>query len=265
MFNEFQFNESVFNQTTLVVDPKESLNYYIKYNGYYIHDNSTTFSMIEYLNPKEIFFEENQHWLNFWDYYNFQETQKQIKISWTIKTNSRSELLEEIIKMKWYILTPNQDLIIKESWEIKKIKWFNKISFSENHYNINWMSFEIEFLSFEYLQDFNVLSKFWTQATLSFIFSNGGTAQSKINLVINIKSSISEIVTIINWQILTITWTFISWDVLFIDWYSQRITHNWELVDFDWEIQVLDPWYNGVKILQSWDIDYLISTYPSYK
>jgi hypothetical protein len=38
MFNDFLFNEKVFDFVSLVEDTKEDLNYYIKYNDYFLHD-----------------------------------------------------------------------------------------------------------------------------------------------------------------------------------------------------------------------------------
>jgi hypothetical protein len=249
----------------LVEDTKEDLNYYIKYNDYFLHDWIKTISMISYNNPKELNYEEAFFSKNFWEFYNFFETKKEIRITWIIKTQTRSELLEEMRKMKKYLYEKNKYLVIKENGEKKQIKWFCKISFSENHYNINFINFEINFTSFDYLENYEALSFFWNYTTWKFIFSNDWSAQSKYWINIIATSNIYGISINVNWNIITINESFISWDIIFIDWYSQTIKKNTELINFSWEILFLNPWYNEIQINWNGSFDFLIFSNISYK
>jgi len=255
--NTEQFNTSVLTTNTI-----EQGTYYIKYWDYYLHDWVNNIAMIEYLKPKNITSDEYSY-RNWWNFYNIRDIKKNIKITWSIKTTTREELLNELIKIRWQ--AQNQYLVIKENGKHYKLKWVFNFEPIENHYNITFIRYEFNFESYEYLQDYNTLTKYWTYTEPKFVFSNWWIKTSKFWIVILSNSLFIPTITVkINWYSLTINESFTAWDVLFIDWYTPTITKNWDLIDFTWEIPFLEPWYNEIEIIQNGYIDYLIYTNLSF-
>lgn len=272
MLNTQIFNEAQFNSASLVIESKENLNFYILYNWFYLHDEVNIFSSIQYLESKDNEAEAVWYNKNFWNFYNFQETQKQIKVKWTIRATDRNELLEIIQNLKSKCLNQNQNLIIKDFENKKQVKAFcKKITFSENHYNIVWMDFEASFYTYDYLQEYTPTNWFinTTSNNLSFTITNDGTAQSKLYMVLNFKTATgtTSASLTVGGQTITITEAITSGDVVVLDGYDILIQKNWNLVNFSGEIPVLEVGDNTVTITTNGtvNIDVIYKTNLAYK
>lgn len=271
MFNTQVFNELPFNSVKQIIDNKEDLNFYLLYNDFYLCDQEITFATIKYLNPKELKYEETNFW-NFWSIFNFQEWKKQIEITWSIRTSDRNSLIEKLQEMKYRLYQKNKNLVIKD-WEKKyQIKGvFTNIELNENHYNINWMNFKLLFETYDYLQNYTPTNGFinTTSNNLSFTITNDGTAQSKLYMVLNFKTATSTTsASLTIWsQTITINETITNSDVLVLDGYDTLITKNWNLVNFNGEIPLLEVWDNTVTITTNGtvNIDIVYKTNLAYK
>jgi len=273
MFNEKPFNQQQFNSVSQVLTTYyESLNFYILYNGFYISDNINFFASIKYLWPKEIDADNVDFNLNFWNFYNVQEKQKQIKIGGTITATDRNDLLEKIKQLKSKCLNQNQYLIIKDGAQKYQMKCLCKsITFPEYSYNIAWMDFEMTFLTYDYLQDYAPNNGYIniTSNSYSFTIQNWGTAESKYFLILNFLAASTTVNLSINiWgNIITFTEVINAWDIVLLDYYNNKITRNAANINFTWELLGLDPGDTTVTVTTNGtvNIDLLYKTNYAYK
>lgn len=243
----------------------------ITYWWYEINDNLIYFSSIKYMKNKNVKYDDQQY-INEWSIYNIQEWEKTIMIRWVIKQYNRQMLINEIDLFKKAMLKANQTLIIQDGTTYRKAKcvctW---IELSEDTYNLARMDFNLEFTTYEYLQDTTFVTD--TQNNIAsdynFTITKTGTAEARIYTTITMNSwNLDSLLINIDTVQLTI-YNISSWDVIIIDWYETKITKNWSEIWFDGMIPKLKNDTCNISLdgtsTGTYDYNFVTQYYPAYK
>ena len=265
------FNNQIFNFSFKKNKNHTNYSKKISYNGFLLNNWPEIIWNIKFLWSKKIWFDSSFFDNNFWKIYSLKEMEKVIEVTWTIKKWSREELIYFLDYLKLKLLEPNKDLIIEYWWVKRKVNAVcNGINFSENHYNIYWVNYEISFVTYDYFEDLDAISDiFLTSENKVWNIERVWTFDSYLDIIINFKksSSVNEIIFLIEEQKITINNQINSWDIVHIDGRNQEVKINNNSISFFWEIPRLKKENNTSKLKINWsfEIEVLYKYYPTYK
>lgn len=265
------FNTQVFNWFSTIKIPKVT-DFACWYGDKLLHDEVSYFSMIKYLEWKDIKFESEQINIDEGAIFNIQEGVKIIEINWTLKKSDRGELLAEIDILKAALANKNQKLIIKE-WDQKRqySAVRSKLALGENHFNIAWMEYTITFITYDFGEDYETISDtvIVGSSPYNMNISRSWTAPAKSYFVMTFASATSVTSIWINiwWNTVTILWTFAANDVVIIDWINKKITKNWNIIWFSGVIPRLESSSNDTTFTINWtfSVEIVYQYHPSFR
>lgn len=200
---------------------------------------------------------------------------KVINLTWIIKTESKTKLLEEMDRLKWILFKPWQDFILKygESYRKGRASLTNPESLtSREHFHINFLPLNLTFSVLEFMEDIVQQNKSYTSRTtpINDEILNKWTATAKIvyTIIFNSATSVTSI-TIWNSEDKTIriNYNFTAWDSLIIDWKELTVKVNWAEVDYTWQIPKLPVWTSTLNVSPNWtyDISLNLSYFNTYQ
>ena len=160
----------------------------------------------------------------------------------------RSEIFEE-----------NQTLFFEINWIKRKVVincvW-NPLNF--NNYNITFLKTSLTLEYDDFVTDLTSNNIVFTDKTSNFIanLDNKGTQRSQLEIIYVFWTWANlTALEIIDWDnIFSITENFVDWDVLMINWKTKKITKNWLIIDFDWELLWLENEWSRFDFNFTWNV-----------
>lgn len=207
------------------------------YNGHVLHDEVKYFSVVKYLENKEVLLEDDMLDNEDGVFYDIRSGVRSIEITGTIKTEDRGHLLQEIDLLKSKVLEPKKLLIIKEgSQQRQALAVCKKVSLGENHFNIEWIDFVLTFYTYDYMQDSTQVSDNFTVSSSPFSWniSRLGTANAKaiVAVTFSAASGVNSLALSIDGVSVTVTGAISAGDTILIDGTEKTIKKNGAIVGF---------------------------------
>lgn len=182
-----------------------------------------------------------------------------ITFNLTIKGATKQELMQKIDDLRSELFEENQVFYFEINWVKRKVivkcVW-NPLNF--NNYNITFLKTSI---TLEYDDFFLNLSKsnvVFTNKTANFSanIDNEWTQRSELEIyyVFAAWTNLTQ-VEIVDWEnVFSVDETFIEWDVLKIDWLAKKVTKNWVVVDFGWELLWIENEWTTLEFNFTWTV-----------
>ncbi len=256
------FNNSFYNGVPSRKIPNTIWNKFIKFWDFFLHwVNGISVNSLEFLGWKNIQV-QSESFANDGEIFNRREVVQRVKISGSIRKNSRGELLNFLDNFKIALSKDREYLTITE-WE-----WSRRIrctatsyDFKEESYTVDWIEFSVVFESFKYWEESEV--KEIIQENISaqnheYWVARDWTAEAKMTTIIAFLSASN--VTEINFSGVRINGNFSSWDNITIDGENQRVLKNGLPVGFSWIIPLLKNSTNKLVISHNWTARYNLTT-----
>lgn len=261
MFNNFLFNNGLFNEIETVGSPATTQDE-VSYNWFWLFNQNIIITKINYDNShtveSDIF---NSPLSDLWWELSYYFRQKNIVLNWYLKYDTAEELNNAIDRLKKALWENNKNLDIKVNWTIRRAKASCiNINFDREGYHITFIPFTIEFRiikEFAYDLARESQSLLWNTAWFTEEIVNIWTARSNpiFNIVINTWSP-TAFSLIMGDDTITITRTFIAWEVLEINTEEKRIKINGSNIDFNWTFPILKVWNNSYTIWFTWAVNF---------
>ena len=273
MLNNFQFNQSVFNEVVnfAATAPQDD----IVYNGYWLQNENIIVSNINYDNWHSVLSETYSSPLSDlgWEL-NYYFKEKVIMLRWYIKEDTATLLNQRIDILKQVLGQNNQDLDIKVEGTIRRAK-ANCINleslFERQNYNITFLPFNIRFRLIEEFASeitLNSQSFTWKTATFTEEVVNLWTVRTNplLTILLNTATTVTSIAFALWDNTITVLDTY-SWsDVIQIDCENKLVTINSASVDYTWTFPELSVWVNSYTITIDWTKNFntTLSYYNNY-
>lgn len=261
MFNNFLFNNGLFNEIETVGSPDTTQDE-VSYNWFWLFNQNIIITKINYDNShtveSDIF---NSPLSDLWWELSYYFRQKNIVLNWYLKYDTAEELNNAIDTLKKALWENNKNLDIKVNWTIRRAKASCiNLNFDREGYHITFVPFTIEFrLIKEFLHELTneTISLLWLATWFTEEIVNGWTVRTNpiFNIVINSWTPTSISLNI--WDdTLIINRIFTAWEVLEINCIDKRVKINGSNIDFIWTFPILKVWVNSLSFSITWSIDF---------
>jgi len=268
MFNQYQYNNSVFNQVINVTNtiPQDD----IVYNNYWLQNSTVVTSFADYDNwpsiQNDFFNRPRTDWG--WEL-NYFFRERVITLKWTIKSTTSESLIQEIDRFKKALWVNQQNLDIKINWVIRRAKAsvinFDTL-FRKENYHITFIPFEVQFRVIKpfFAEITRQIQSFtWLTADLTEEMINGWsiTTNPVVLITFTAATSVTQISFTANSKTITISETINTNDVVKIDCDAKTVTINDVTKDYSWVFPEFVVWWNSYTIDIDGTFTYDITTY----
>ena len=268
MFNQYQFNNSVFNQVinTTNTIPQDD----IVYNGYGLQNATVVTSFADFENWPSIQNDTfNRPRTDGGGELNYFFRDRIVTLRGTIKVSTAEELVNEMDRFKTAMWVNQQNLDIKFNWVIRRAKAsvinFDTM-FTKEHFNITFVPFEVQF---------KVISPFFAEITRkiqSFTWLTANLTEEMVNewstktnpitiITFIAATSVTQIDFAANWKTITISETISASDVVEIDTDNKTVKINGTTKDYSWIFPEFNVWSNSYTVTINGTKTYDITTY----
>lgn len=230
-YNNTLYNASLYNNVATSINEKynNTKNGVDFWNNFKIPNSFSNICMIWYLDPLNASYSTNRLTQVEQRFTNIQKTQGGIEIKGRIFGKSRKDLVKNIEYFKKQV-EGEREIIFKDDGVERGAKVYNKIQFSENHFNITFIDFSITATFLDYIyhsKSISLNNKNLTQQEEIIDFYNRGEETHFIGVLeyfqITANSTVNIEVNGIPLQITAVN----SGDTIIIDTYEQDIKINW--------------------------------------
>jgi len=206
---------------------------------------------------------ENNKYVNpFYDWYSpisYYLRGGKITFDLTIRWATKYALMENIDLLRNELFEENQTLYVEINGVKRKVivncVW-NPLNF--NNYNITFLKTSISLEYNDFFLNLTSNNVVFTNKTSDFIanLDNDWTQRSELEIIYVFGAGTNlTAIEIIDWDnTFTITENLIEGDVLKINWKTKKVTKNWQIIDFDWELLWLENEWSRFDFKFIWNV-----------